>query len=103
MSDETKHKVSDLLGIAPVSRAVERTTDSVLSGAEAVLARICLPAAEELGLLLRDKLSEWRKVNAAATVQKAKVMLEQAASDGRHAPPRLIMESVTHASWSARA
>ena len=100
MSDETKHKVSDLLGIAAVGRAVERTTDSVLSGAEAVLARICLPAAEELGLLLRDKVSDWRKINAAATVQKAQVMLEQAASDGRHAPPRLIMESLTHASWS---
>ena len=83
MSDETKHKVSDLLGTAAVGRAVERTTDSMFSGAEAVLARICLPAAEEFGLLLRDKVSDWRKKNAAATVQKSQVMLEQATDDMR--------------------
>ena len=100
MSEESKTKIGDLLGVAPVGRAVERVTDSVLGGAEALLARVCLPAAEELGLLLRDKVGEWRKQNAVATVQKAQAMLEQAAAEDRHGPPRLIMESLTHASWS---
>ncbi len=49
---EDKNVVAhDLLGIAPIGRAVERVTDSVLSGAEALLARVCLPGAEEFGLL----------------------------------------------------
>ena len=59
MGEDHGLKVQDVLGIAPVGRAVERVTDSVLSGAEAVLGRVCLPAAEEFGLLLRDKVSRW--------------------------------------------
>jgi hypothetical protein len=90
----------DLLGIAAVARAVERVTDSAVRGAEAVLARVCLPAAEEFGLLFRDKVGEWRRRNAVATVQKAQRQLEEAASEDRHAPPRLILESLSHASWT---
>jgi hypothetical protein len=90
----------DLLGIAPVGRAVERVTDSVVGGAEALLARVCLPAAEEFGLLLRDKVGAWRQRNALATVQKAQRQLEWAASEDRQAPPRLILESLSHASWT---
>jgi hypothetical protein len=100
MTDKEDSSRRDLLGLAPISRAVERVTDSVMSGAEALLSRICLPAAEELGLLFRDKIGEWRKQNALATVAKAQTRLEQAAADGRHAQPRLIMESLNHASWA---
>ena len=99
MSDG-ESKFGDLLGIAPVSRAVERVTDSVMSGAEAILGRVCLPAAEELGLLFRDKVSAWRQRNAIATIEKARNRLETAAADNRHAHPRLLMESVNHASWT---
>ena len=97
---DDKLRVSDLLGISPVARSVERVTDSALSGAEAVLGRVCLPAAEELGLLLRDKVSVWRQDNALSAIAKAKTRLLSAASEGKHAPPRLIMESLKHASWS---
>lgn len=84
-------KVGDLFGVAPLGRAVERVTDSAMSGLENVLSRVCLPAAEEFGLAMRDRVSEWRRRNAAATLQLAKPMLEAAASEGRHAPPRLVM------------
>ena len=100
MSDKEGGSFRDLLGVEPISRAVERLTDSVLSGAEALLGRICLPAAEELGLLFRDKIGEWRRRNALATVAKAQSRLEQAAAEGRHAPPRLIVESLNHSSWA---
>src|SRR2546422_10480766 len=100
MSDKEGGSFRDLLGVEPISRAVERLTDSVLSGAEALLGRICLPAAEELGLLFRDKIGEWRRRNALATVAKAQSRLEQAAAEDRNAPPRLIMESLSQASWA---
>jgi len=90
----------DLLGVAPISRAIERATDSALSGVEALLSRVCLPAAEEYGLHLKDKVSAWRTRNAEAILLKARPMLETAAAEQRHAPPRLIMESLLHASWS---
>jgi hypothetical protein len=101
MADDSKLSgAHDLLGVAPVSRAVERTTDSALSGIEALLSRVCLPAAEEFGLLLKDKVSEWRQRNAEATLLKARAMLQTAAREERHAPPRLMVESLLHASWS---
>jgi Abortive infection alpha len=100
MTEKSSAGAHDLLGVAPVGRAVERVTDAVVSGAEALLGRICLPAAEEFGLLLREKVSEWRRQNTIATVRKAQPMLEEAAAENRHAPPRLIMESLNHASWA---
>jgi hypothetical protein len=100
MSEKRGLDAPDLLGITPVARALERVTDSVLSGAEALLGRICLPAAEEFGLLLRDKVSRWRQQNVLSTVARAQPLLQQAASDNRHAPPRLIMESLNYASWA---
>jgi abortive infection alpha-like protein len=100
VSEEKNVGAHDLLGIAAVGRAIESVADSGLRGAEALLARVCLPAAEEFGLLLRDKVSEWRRRNALATVARAQPMLESAAAEGRHAPPRLILESLAHASWS---
>lgn len=94
-----KAGIGDLMGIAPVARSVERVTDSVVGGLEALLGRVCLPAAEEFGLLLRDKVSGWRQQNVLSTVAKARPLLEVAASQNRHAPPRLIMEALNHASW----
>ncbi len=100
MSEKPSIKVTDLLGVAPVARVTERLSDSVLGGAEALLGRVCLPAAEEFGLLLRDKVSAWRQRNLVATALRAKQRLEAAADGGKQAPPRLIIESLQHASWS---
>ncbi len=102
MTEKSGFGTHDLLGIAPVGRAIERVSDSVLSGAEALLGKICLPAAEEFGLLLRDKVSRWRQQNVLSTVAKAQPLLEAAAAENRHAPPRLIMEGLNHASWADR-
>ncbi len=100
MNEHKESTIGDLLGVAPVGRAIERVTDSVMGGAEAVLGRVCLPAAEELGLLFRDKVGVWRQRNVVRTVERAQDMLTQAAAENRHGPPRLIMESLSHASWS---
>jgi hypothetical protein len=94
---------TDLLGVAPIGRAVERLTDSVFGGLEAVLGRVCLPAAEELGLHYRDKVSQWRSRNMEATLLKAAPLLEVAAAEGRCAPPRLVMRSLNSATWAETA
>jgi len=39
-----------------LAEAINTVTTSVVGGAEAFLGRICLPAAEEFGLLLRDRV-----------------------------------------------
>lgn len=101
MSDD--RQITDVLGVAPVGRAVERVTDSVMAGLEAVLGRVCLPAAEELGLHLRDKVGQWRSANLQATLAKAAPQLEAAANDGRSAAPRLVVRALESASWADTA
>jgi hypothetical protein len=71
-----------------------------LSAALKPLLEEFVSAAEEFGLLLRDKVGKWRRENALATVAKAKDMLEVAPSEKRHAPPRLVMENLNRASWT---
>ncbi len=55
MADE-KSSV-DLFRIKPLGEAAKIVTQAAVDGAGAFLGRICLPAAEEFGLLLRDKVA----------------------------------------------
>jgi hypothetical protein len=93
-------KNTDLLGIAPVAEAVNTTTQAVTSGAAAFLSRICLPAAEEFGLLLRDRVSAWRTRNLENIARKAEQKLKASESAELHAPPRVIYQIVELGSWT---
>ena len=75
-------------------------TEGTISGASAFLSRICLPVAEEFGLLLRDRVSQWRANNAAKVLAEAEALVK-----GRNLPvvaahPRLVSEVVSNGSWS---
>ena len=70
MPDENE-KSLDILGIKPVSKSIEKVTDGVIDGARAFLSRVCLPAAEEFGLLLKDNVASWRSKRATVLAQKA--------------------------------
>lgn len=54
-NDPRQHGL-DVLGIKPVAEAVNTVTKGTVEGASAFLSRICLPAAEEFGFLLQDKV-----------------------------------------------
>jgi hypothetical protein len=92
--------ITDLLGIQPVAKAVEKATDAALNAAEAVLSRVCLPAAEEFGLLLRDRVSNWRAHNFITFGQKLEQRLaENKVPQGAHAHPRLVHSIVEQGTW----
>lgn len=94
-------KSLDVLGIKPVSEAISTVTQATTAGAGAFLSRICLPAAEEFGLLLRDKVGAWRARNAVAIATKAESMfvaLPMAAD--RHAHPRIVGSIIENGSWA---
>jgi hypothetical protein len=98
--DVPKQKSFDLLGMKPLAEAANTLTKATVEGASAFLSRICLPAAEEFGLLLRDKVSVWRANNAAKIAQKAEQKYnELPAPEGRHAHPRLIAQIIAQGSW----
>lgn len=87
----TEDKGLDLLGIKPIAEAGKIAVERTLDGIEAVLSRICLPAAEELGLLLRDRVSQWRANNLLAVIRRTEEMLE--ANDAMPNPMRALDSS----------
>jgi hypothetical protein len=94
-------KSLDVLGLKPVSDSINRVTRAAVDGASAFLSRICLPAAEELGLLFRDKVANWRARNAVAIVEAAREKLDSLdASDRSLAHPRIVGEIIDSGSWA---
>jgi len=98
MTDE-KSSSLDILGVKPLADSISKTTTATLDAASAFLSRICLPAAEEFGLLLQDKVRVWRSNNALKVVSIAQRRLQNA-NDKLHAHPRLVSSVLEHGSWS---
>lgn len=97
---ETK-EVTDVLGLAPYGEALNTLAKGMLEGAGAFLSRICLPASEEFGLLLKDKVSNWRKQNAVKITLMAKEITDaKDNNENIHAHPRLVMKIMEEGSWS---
>jgi len=94
-------KSLDVLGIKPIAEAVNTVTQATTTGAGAFLSRICLRAAEEFGLLLRDKVSAWRAQNALAITARAEVLFEALpGTEKRYAHPRIVGAIIDHGSWA---
>jgi len=100
MSNE-KPNALDILGIQPIAASIETLTTAAVDGAAAILSRICLPAAEEFGLLLRDRVRYWRALNIAKLASKTEAKLKalQVAASA-HAHPRIVSKIIEEASWS---
>jgi len=99
---EKESQSTDILGIKPVAQAISVATQAVVDGASAFLGRICLPVAEEFGLLLQDKVRGWRARNAVVVVSEAQVRYDkyQLGRQACHAHPRLVAAVLEHGSWS---
>jgi hypothetical protein len=94
-------KSGDLLGIAPYGEAINTLAKGTVEGAGAFLSRICLPAAEEFGLLLRDKVTAWRGENATSILIHAQKLLgDHPESAKMHAHPRLVGKILENGSWT---
>jgi hypothetical protein len=94
-------EIKDVLGIQPVAEAAKRLTEATVDGAAAFLGRICLPAAEEFGLLLRDRVHAWRAANLARIAAKAEHKLSVTnPGTAKHAHPRLVASIVEQGSWT---
>lgn len=89
----------DILGIKPIGDSVAHVTKATVDGASSFLAKICLPAAEEFGLLLQDKVRVWRAGNTLRVVEAAQARLQDQNAPG-HAHPRLVASIIEHGSWA---
>ncbi len=94
-------EIKDVFGVGPVAEAGKRAVDSTFDAASAFLSRICLPASEEFGLLLKDKVKAWRASNALKITLKAERLHAATPSASEtHAHPRLVGQIIEHGSWS---
>ena len=76
MTDSKKTESTDLLGLAPYGEAINTVVTKSFEGVEGFLKIVCVPALEELGLLLKDQVRHWRLNNVLLILTKAKGKLE---------------------------
>lgn len=94
-------KSLDILGIKPIGDAALHVTKVTTDGAASFIARICMPAAEEIGLLLQDKVKRWRARNATAILLVAEEKLAKNQPGAKtFALPRLIHAAIENGSWT---
>ncbi|WP_065499562.1 hypothetical protein [Burkholderia stabilis] len=90
----------DPLGAKAVAETAKIVAEKTVTGIGAFLGKICMPAAEEFGLLVQDRVKSWRAANAVAVLEKAKWKLEQEGrSDDIHVHPRLAGKIIDRSSW----
>ena len=93
-------KSLDILGIKPVGDAAREVTSAVIGGVSAFLSRICLPVAEEFGLVLRDRVRIYRTTNMVAIARAAERKLDETgAGPDVSALPRLVSRILDDGSW----
>lgn len=78
------------LSVAPYEKAVDTATKGAVEAASAFLSKTCLPALAELGGMLEDRVSYWRKCQALKLIQKWEARVKELGTEDYHAPPRLI-------------
>jgi len=103
MSEDNKESTDnslDIFGIKPVANAIEKVTDVAVDKAASFLTLICRPAAEEYGLMLRDKVKIQRQINAVNLVLKAEKKFKSLGMPKHfHANPRLVSRIIEEGSW----
>ena len=72
MIEEIKYSSLDILGIKPIGDTVLMSVTKSLEGIEGFLKIVCVPALEEIGFLLKDKVRYWRLKNIINMLDKAK-------------------------------
>jgi hypothetical protein len=96
-----ENKSLDILGIKGISDSIKIATEKCLDGAAAFLSRVCLPAAEEFGLALQDRVSAWRARNAARMLNNANELhLKYGEHPDEKVNPRLVHLAIEEASWT---
>jgi hypothetical protein len=99
--NENESQSLDVLGIKPVGEAINTVFKGTVDGAAAFLGRICLPAAEEFGLLLRDRVSQWRTQNLIKIAERTERKLGATPdANQKHAHPRLVHLTLENGSWA---
>ena len=95
-------KSLDILGIKPISDAINAVTMAAVTSAQELFNRICFPVAEEFGQYLKDRVHLYRISNLTKIANKSRLMLDARFSPdikvGAH--PRLVHQIIENGSWA---
>lgn len=80
------------LSAKPVAETVTHVAKGSFDAARHFLARICVPAADELGLFFQDKVNQWRALNAAKIMALGEEKFIKDGKTDQHAHPRMICQ-----------
>lgn len=99
MSDEKPNFLSSFND--PISYPIKKVTDATVDGASAFLSKICSPAGEEFGFLLRDHVRAWRIGNLVRIIEKSKGLLAfDPITFELKASPRVVWKILENGSWT---
>jgi len=83
------------------SQPLNTLAKGVVDGTGSFLGRICLPAAEEFGLLLRDKVKHWRNKNFIKITNDAEKLISEKRNESTpNIHPRILHSIYENGSWS---
>lgn len=99
--DESKSL--DILGIKPLASAIEKTADKTVEksfeGIETFLRNVCLPALEEVGMMMREQVRYWRLKNVLRMLEKSQNKLEYEEGQLKiQAHPKVALSIIEHSS-----
>ena len=82
------------------SKPLNILAEGAVKGAGQFLGKICNPAAEEFGLLLRDKVRHWRNKNFIKIAKEAEELTERTSEDRNlQLSPRILSLIYENGSW----
>src|SRR4030042_1403244 len=94
MSETEKNK-NDIFGIGSYGETIKCGVESAVRFLEA----LCLPAAEEVGILFQDKVHIWRLKNTIPIIQEAQKILDKRSNfESLHAHPRIAIKVIKEGS-----
>lgn len=98
--NDQSNKSLDVFGAKSYGEALKISVEKSFDAAAAVLSRICLPAATELGLWYRDKTRYYRLNNMIKIIEKSKgKMVIKNDNIELEAHPRVVNEIMEAGSW----
>ena len=92
--------MEDIFGLKPYGETLKITVEQSVVGAGNFLAKICMPAAEEFGLLIKDRIRYWRLNNVIKMIEFSKNKLDfNNDNSNLRVNPRIGIEIIDNASW----
>jgi hypothetical protein len=84
-----------------IEEGTKQTVGKLVDGISSFFSSICMPAAEEFGLYLRDRVAIYRLTNLYKVILKSKKKIESRSKEIDHnISPKLIKCIVDEASWA---